>query len=232
MFTNKIDIYRDVSVHSSSLTLFIEMFRCILPVWHYLSGCFGAFFQFDIIYRDVSVHSSSLTLFIKMFRCVLPVLHYLSGCFGAFFQFDIDEEAGRRGIYHRYCMERASCHLAHTFTTVSDITGVEATHLLKRTPDVITPNGLNVKKFAALHEFQNLHALSKEKINDFVRGHFYGWVLVQYLWISFHKYWKRFGKYWEVFLKIKSLKKKYCERVSKLLDIIIIVKAEALNFSW
>lgn len=87
---------------------------------------------------------------------------------------NIDEEAGKRGIYHRYCMERAACHLSHTFTTVSDITGVEATHLLKRTPDVITPNGLNVKKFAALHEFQNLHALSKEKINDFVRGHFHG----------------------------------------------------------
>ena len=25
-----------------------------------------------------------------------------------------------------------------------------------------------------MHEFQNLHALSKQKINDFVRGHFYG----------------------------------------------------------
>ena len=25
-----------------------------------------------------------------------------------------------------------------------------------------------------LHEFQNLHAHSKEKINEFVRGHFYG----------------------------------------------------------
>jgi hypothetical protein len=25
-----------------------------------------------------------------------------------------------------------------------------------------------------LHRFQNLHALSKQKINDFVRGHFYG----------------------------------------------------------
>jgi len=25
-----------------------------------------------------------------------------------------------------------------------------------------------------LHEFQNLHARSKEKINEFVRGHFYG----------------------------------------------------------
>ena len=40
--------------------------------------------------------------------------------------------------------------------------------------DIITPNGLNVKKFSAIHEFQNLHAVNKEKINDFVKGHFYG----------------------------------------------------------
>lgn len=89
-------------------------------------------------------------------------------------KFDVDEEAGRRKIYHRYCMERAASHLAHTFTTVSEITGLEAEHLLKRKPDVITPNGLNVKKFSAIHEFQNLHAVYKEKINEFVRGHFYG----------------------------------------------------------
>lgn len=25
-----------------------------------------------------------------------------------------------------------------------------------------------------MHEFQNLHAQNKEKIHDFVRGHFYG----------------------------------------------------------
>ena len=37
---------------------------------------------------------------------------------------------------------------------------------------MITPNGLNVKR--DLHEFQNLHAMAKEKINQFVRGHFYG----------------------------------------------------------
>lgn len=64
--------------------------------------------------------------------------------------------------------------MSHVFTTVSEITGLEAEHLIKRKPDVITPNGLNVKKFAAIHEFQNLHAISKEKINEFVRGHFYG----------------------------------------------------------
>ena len=65
----------------------------------------------------------------------------------------------------RYCIERASAHLSHVFTTVSDITSREAEHLIKRKPDVITPNGLSVRR--DLHEFQNKHAESKEKINQF-----------------------------------------------------------------
>merc|ERR1711981_828227 len=71
-----------------------------------------------------------------------------------------------------YCIERASSHLSHIFTTVSGITAREAEYLIKRKPDVLTPNGLNVTR--DLHEFQNKHAESKEKINQFVRGHFYG----------------------------------------------------------
>lgn len=88
--------------------------------------------------------------------------------------FDVDHEAGKRGIYHRYCIERSATHCADVFTTVSHITAYESEHLLKRKPDGVLPNGLNVVKFSAMHEFQNLHALSKAKINDFVRGHFYG----------------------------------------------------------
>uniref|UniRef100_A0A6V7WI74 Glycogen [starch] synthase n=2 Tax=Meloidogyne TaxID=189290 RepID=A0A6V7WI74_MELEN len=88
--------------------------------------------------------------------------------------FDVDAEAGRLQIYHRYCLERAAVNIADVFTTVSEITGLEAEYLLKRKPDILTPNGLNVVKFAALHEFQNLHAQNKEKIHDFIRGHFYG----------------------------------------------------------
>lgn len=42
--------------------------------------------------------------------------------------------------------------------------------------DVVTPNGLNVKKFSAMHEFQNLHSTKKAQIQEFVRGHFYGLV--------------------------------------------------------
>ncbi|KAK5058553.1 glycogen synthase isoform 1 [Exophiala bonariae] len=88
--------------------------------------------------------------------------------------FDVDSEAGKRGIYHRYCIERAATHSADVFTTVSHITAFESEHLLKRKPDGVLPNGLNVKKFSAVHEFQNLHSVQKEKIHEFVRGHFYG----------------------------------------------------------
>ena len=43
------------------------------------------------------------------------------------------------------------------FTTVSEVTAFEAEKLLGRKPDAILPNGLNIQRFAALHEFQNLH---------------------------------------------------------------------------
>ena len=88
--------------------------------------------------------------------------------------FDVDAEAGKRGIYHRYCIERGAAHAADVFTTVSHITAYESEHLLKRKPDGVLPNGLNVKKFSATHEFQNLHQTNKERIHDFIRGHFYG----------------------------------------------------------
>ncbi|KAJ2704921.1 glycogen synthase isoform 1 [Coemansia sp. IMI 203386] len=88
--------------------------------------------------------------------------------------FNVDEEAGKRGIYHRYCIERAAAHCVDVFTTVSNITAYEAEYLLKRKPDGVLPNGLNVVKFSAMHEFQNLHQVAKDRISHFVRGHFYG----------------------------------------------------------
>ena len=80
--------------------------------------------------------------------------------------FDVDHEAGKRGIYHRYCIERSATHCADVFTTVSHITAYESEHLLKRKLDGVLPNGLNVVKFQAMHEFQNLHSTSKSKIES------------------------------------------------------------------
>jgi len=84
-----------------------------------------------------------------------------------------DHAAGHYNIYARCCIERGATHCADVFTTVSDITGLEAEKLLARRPDVVTPNGLNIHKFSAMHEFQNLHKHYKEVIHQFVAGHFF-----------------------------------------------------------
>lgn len=70
-------------------------------------------------------------------------------------------------------LERAAAHACHVFTTVSEITAHECEHLLGREPDVLVPNGLNIERFVALHEFQNYHRLYKEKLNEFVTGYFF-----------------------------------------------------------
>ena len=56
---------------------------------------------------------------------------------------------------------------------VSEVTAREAAQLLGRNPDAVLPNGLNIQRFAALHEFQNLHRQYKERIHEFVMGHFF-----------------------------------------------------------
>jgi len=86
---------------------------------------------------------------------------------------DPDREAAKYNIYPRFAIERAAAHASTVFTTVSEVTAVEAQKLLGRKPDAILPNGLNIQRFAALHEFQNLHRQYKERIHEFVMGHFF-----------------------------------------------------------
>lgn len=83
------------------------------------------------------------------------------------------DEAKKYNIMSQYLIERAAAYGAHVFTAVSDITAKECEHLLEKKVDFITPNGLNIEKFAATHEHQNLHGLYKAKIHQFVAGHFF-----------------------------------------------------------
>lgn len=84
-----------------------------------------------------------------------------------------DHEAAKFCVGTQHYAERACAHAAHVFTTVSGITGEECTQLLGRTPDISTPNGLNIEHYNVGHEFQTLHAQYKERINRFVMGHFF-----------------------------------------------------------
>ncbi|MCS6973955.1 MAG: glycogen/starch synthase [Cyclobacteriaceae bacterium] len=94
--------------------------------------------------------------------------------------FDWQSEAPKFGIKTEASIEHACARDADVFTTVSEVTARECEHLLKRKPDVIVPNGLNIERFVAGHEVQNLHATYKEEIHQFVMGHFfqsYSWDL-------------------------------------------------------
>lgn len=86
---------------------------------------------------------------------------------------DWQTDARRFNIEPQVKIERAAAHGAHVFTTVSEVTAGECEHLLGRKIDVVLPNGLNIERFVALHEFQNLHRQYKERIQRFVMGHFF-----------------------------------------------------------
>lgn len=91
-----------------------------------------------------------------------------------------DEEAKYYGIEAQAGIERSSAQLCHVLTTVSDVTARECEVFFGRVCDLVLPNGLNITRFAATHEFQNLHLKYKQKIHQFVMGHFfqsYSWDL-------------------------------------------------------
>jgi glycogen(starch) synthase len=87
--------------------------------------------------------------------------------------FDAGAEARLFHVEPQHALEAAAAHGSHVFTTVSDVTAEECKYLLHRTPDVLLPNGLNIERFAAVHEFQNLHREYKERIHEFTIGHFF-----------------------------------------------------------
>uniref|UniRef100_A0A2I4JH69 Glycogen [starch] synthase n=1 Tax=Stichopus japonicus TaxID=307972 RepID=A0A2I4JH69_STIJA len=167
----------DATIFGNLCTWFLSDFRSVFEEWEspliiahfheWLSGIGLLLCQLKRV--DISTVFTTHATLLGRYLCAGNVDFYNN-----LDKFNLDKEAGDRGIYHRYCIERAAAATAHIFTTVSEITADESEHLLKRRPDLILPNGLNVVKFQAMHEFQNLHAKSKEKINDFVRGHFHG----------------------------------------------------------
>ena len=102
---------------------------------------------------------------------------YLAGNVPNFYDvldtFNWHKEAVHYGIEAQASFERAAAQKADVLTTVSDITAKECVAFLGRIPELILPNGLNIQRFAAMHEHQNLHSLYKKRISDFVMGHFF-----------------------------------------------------------
>ncbi len=87
--------------------------------------------------------------------------------------YDWARESKEFNIETQTAIERAAAHGSHVFSTVSDVTARECEVLLGRKPDIILPNGLNIRRFSVSHEIQNIHQRFKEQIHQFVMGHFF-----------------------------------------------------------
>lgn len=87
--------------------------------------------------------------------------------------FNYQDEAKRYGIYAQAMIEMSGAKQADVFTTVSELTGKECEVLMGIKPDVVTPNGLNIERFAAYHEVHKWHEEYKERIHRFTVGHFF-----------------------------------------------------------
>ena len=84
-----------------------------------------------------------------------------------------DKEVYKYNVESKHLVEKNSAAFADVFTTVSEITGMEAEHLLKKKPDVLLPNGLDIGKFPTFEEVVIKHRLQRDRIREFMLYYFF-----------------------------------------------------------
>jgi glycogen synthase len=83
------------------------------------------------------------------------------------------ELAYKYGCQTKHLTEKACASKATIFTTVSEITGMEAEHFYERKPDVLLPNGLDISKFPTFEEESIAHKRYKSRFRDFCQYFFF-----------------------------------------------------------
>ncbi len=86
---------------------------------------------------------------------------------------DPQHEAHRLNVESKFLTERACAHTADIFTTVSEITSIEAEKLLGRKADVLVLNGLDIGKFPTIEETSIKHVTVRDKIREFLSYYFF-----------------------------------------------------------
>ncbi len=88
-------------------------------------------------------------------------------------EFNPEEKARSFGIQAKFLLERAAANNAEIFTTVSEITAIEAKTLLGREPEVLLLNGLDIALFPSFEQATAKHMLFKRKIKEFLIAYFF-----------------------------------------------------------
>ncbi len=86
---------------------------------------------------------------------------------------DPDKEAEKWHVKAKYQVDRVSAQVCDVFTTVSEITAIEAEHFMGKKPDLLLFNGLDMKKHPTLEEAAIEHKLYRGKIRNFLQYYFF-----------------------------------------------------------
>ncbi len=88
-------------------------------------------------------------------------------------QVNPEQEAKNCGIIAKFSIEKASAQAADVFTTVSQVTALEAKAFLGREVDVILPNGLDMSEFLSFEDLTQKHNLYRNRLREFALYYFF-----------------------------------------------------------
>ncbi len=84
-----------------------------------------------------------------------------------------EKEIARYNIKAKHQLEKQTTQNCDVFTTVSEITAMEAERFLERKPDILLPNGLDLEKFLTFEEIVIKHQIQRERLKEFLLYYFF-----------------------------------------------------------
>jgi len=88
-------------------------------------------------------------------------------------QINPEQEARNLGVMDKFSTEKACANTSNVFTTVSEITSLEAEKLLGRKADVLLLNGLDTSLFPTFEEISLKHKKFRERTREFLSYYFF-----------------------------------------------------------
>ncbi|MEA1924846.1 MAG: hypothetical protein U9M95_03160 [Candidatus Altiarchaeota archaeon] len=86
---------------------------------------------------------------------------------------DPEKEAYNFKLHSKHQVERVSAHISDVFTTVSEITSMQVENFLKKKPDLLLYNGLNLQDNSTFEQISVDHILYRGKIKKFLEYYFF-----------------------------------------------------------
>ncbi len=86
---------------------------------------------------------------------------------------DVNKEIYKYNVTAKHLLEKVSAEQATVFTTVSEITSLEAEYFLGKKADVILSNGLDIEKFPTFEEATLKHRIQRNRIREFLQYFFF-----------------------------------------------------------